>query len=287
MTDTTQKAPVIDIDMLTMALQAVDLDTSWWLDTYSGHVLLAPDADGDAMEQKLIRQKQRSPDRFIDIEPIAKSVHNELMESYIATLEQAEICESLYASLQRERPAWHFKNALAKDPECEDNWYAFKEQFYALQARQWLRDRGLEYMEYTTIKAASSKPVSLEAAGKVQTFLELTISLDADKRRYLVWQQGEQISLTVFNIDSNNNEQPLSEMRINEHQFSGINRIIGSYKPYIDIQPRDGDNRLDSYLSFSNDLSKGEIHGNYGSSDMFQQLVTMLDMLLGIAGLEA
>jgi hypothetical protein len=85
MTKSADKPPAIDIDMLTMALQAGDLDTAWWLDTQNGDVIPAPEPDGDAIEQKLIKERQRSPDRYIDIKPIANSIHIELMESYIAT----------------------------------------------------------------------------------------------------------------------------------------------------------------------------------------------------------
>ena len=62
------KSPAIDIDMLTMALQAGDLDTGWWLDTHSGDVIPAPEENGDTIEQQLIEKHQRDPERFVVIE---------------------------------------------------------------------------------------------------------------------------------------------------------------------------------------------------------------------------
>ena len=112
------KSPAIDIDMLTMALQAGDLDTGWWLDTHSGDVIPAPAENGDAVDQQLIDEQLITPERYIVIEPIPESVHLELMESYIATLEEEEICASLYQALEKNPPVWHFKNALSAAPEC-------------------------------------------------------------------------------------------------------------------------------------------------------------------------
>ena len=129
------------------------------------------------------------------------------MESYIATLEEAAVCELLYEALQRKQPSWHFKNALAKHPECEDNWYAFKEQFYALQARQWLRDRDLEYREDRSFTDSSSEmAIDLGITDSPQACLELVITRTAEKRRYMIWPENNQIMLTVFSVEGDRDE---------------------------------------------------------------------------------
>lgn len=282
MTKSADKPPAIDIDMLTMALQAGDLDTAWWLDTQNGYVIPAPEPDGDAIEQKLIKERQRSPDRYIDIKPIANSIHIELMESYIATLEHAELCESLYASLQRQQPVWHFKKALASAPEHEDNWYAFKEQFYALQARQWLRDRDLESKEYTT-EIQTKSTFELKVADSMQSCMELTLSATMEKRRYIIWKQEQQIMLTGFIQEGDTEEQLLSEVQINANQLSGINRIIETYQPHMEVNVVESTENANLY--FSNTESSGVLQGSYTEDGVFQQLMVMLDMLLGIPGI--
>ena len=283
MTKSADKPPAIDIDMLTMALQAGDLDTAWWLDTQNGDVIPAPEPDGDAIEQKLIKERQRSPDRYIDIKPIANSIHIELMESYIATLEHAELCESLYASLQRQQPVWHFKKALATAPECEDNWYAFKEQFYALQARQWLRDRDLESKEYTS-EIQRKSAIEPKVADSMQSCMELTLSATMETRRYIIWQQEQQIVLTGFIREGGAEEQLLSEVQINTNQLSGINRIIETYQPHMDVNVVESSENANLY--FSNTESSGVLQGSYTEDGVFQQLMVMLDMLLGIPGIK-
>lgn len=282
MTESADKPPAIDIDMLTMALQAGDLDTAWWLDTQNGDVIPAPEPAGDAVEQKLIKERQRSPGRYIDIKPIENSIHIELMESYIATLEHAELCESLYASLQCEQPVWHFKKALANAPECEDNWYAFKEQFYALQARQWLRDRDLESKEFTT-EIQTKSTFELKVADSMQPCMELSLSTSMEKRRYIIWQQEQQIVLTGFIQEGENQEQLLSEVQINDNQLSGINRIIETYQPHMDVNVVESTENANLY--FSNTDSSGVLQGSYTEDGVFQQLMVMLDMLLGIPGI--
>ena len=287
MTVAANNPPAIDIDMLTMALQVGDLKTCWWLDTKNGDVIPSPDSEGDAAEQKMIKQKQRSPDRYIDIEPIAEAVHFELMESYAATLERSEICEALLQALQRKQPAWHFRNALAEYPECEDNWYAFKDGFYALQARQWIRERGLQPVAHAQDAdgGVQGKRQPGAAANDTQCCLELAITDDGRQRRYIVWQQGQQISLAVYDSVAGDDEQLLVEIEINEYQLSGISEIVETFKPSIAVPPRNS--TADTCLYFSNEYLNGEIHGSYKSDAVFARLASMLDMLLALPAFKA
>gem|GEM_PF-4632051 len=286
MTESAYKPPAIDIDMLTMALQAGDLETGWWLDTHNGNVIPAPEPDGDAVEQKLLKEKERSPDRYIDIKPIEDEIHIELMESFVATLEQVELSESLYASLSRQQPIWHFKKALASVPDCEDNWYAFKEQFYALQARQWLRDRGLEHKEYQAdIKINKEDQAEPQYNSTMPVLMQLTISDRLQQRRYAISFHAGQIMLTVFSQEENQAEQVMAEVQLNEHQLSGVNHIIETYRVYI--EPLSAENNLNATLEFSNALSSGTINGEVQNGNVFQSLLTMLDMLLGVPALKA
>ena len=286
MSNKAKKAPAIDIDMLTMALQAGELDTGWWLDTHSGHVIPAPETDGDHVEQELIAEKRRRPDRFIEIEPIEDEVHLELMQSYIATLEQDEFCEALYAALERKRPDWHFKNALSNSPEYEDNWYEFKEQFYAMQARQWLRDRDLESRAAEPVEVSEDwSTADAIAQGSNWFLMDLTIRLHNQVRRYVIRPRDTELLLVAIGPVADEPEQTLAEMHINEYQLSGINRMLEELHPQIGLVPAVQSDYAS--LRFSNETGSGVMHVSELGGGPFRQLTEQLDMLLGIPGLKA
>lgn len=277
------KSPAIDIDMLTMALQAGDLDTGWWLDTHSGDVIPAPAENGDAVDQQLIDEQQTRPDRYIVIEPISESVHLELMESYIATLEEQEICESLYQALEKNQPVWHFKNALSEAPECEDNWYAFKEQFYALQARQWLRDRYLDYREVAQSPGEENSFSADLFAGEARACLDMNVNYQGEQRRYLVSQQDRELVLTLF-AEQQGQQQLLAESSINQNQLDGINHILETYRAYIDVNANE--RGLNVQMIYRSAGTEGEVRGCV-TDEPFRTLVTTLDILLGVPSLKA
>jgi hypothetical protein len=277
------KSPAIDIDMLTMALQAGDLDTGWWLDTHSGDVIPAPAENGDALDQQLIDEQQTSPDRYIVIEPISESVHLELMESYIATLEEEEICESLYQALEKNQPVWHFKNALSGAPECEDNWYAFKEQFYALQARQWLRDRYLDYREVAQNPEQENSFTADLFAGEAKACLDMSVNHQGEQRRYLVSQQDSELVLTLF-VEQQGQQQLLAESSINQNQLDGINHILETYRAYIDVNANE--RALNVQMIYRSAGTEGEVRGCV-TDEPFRTLIATLDMLLGVPSLKA
>ena len=274
------KSPAIDIDMLTMALQAGDLDTGWWLDTHSGDVIPAPEENGDSVEQQLIDKSHRDPDRFIVIEPVAETIHFELMESFISTLEEEAACAQLYEALQKKQPGWHFKNVLSGMPECEDEWYAFKEQFYALQARQWLRDRLLEYKEVSEGFVEKQIQTVQEASRDTITWLELKLEHENQQRRYLIWQQDSELMLTLIQ-----QQQLLAEKPVNQHQMSGINHILETYRPYIDTTLNE-QQPYEVHMSYRGLNSSGEIQGAL-KNEPFQTLVMTLDIMLGVPLLKA
>ena len=277
------KSPAIDIDMLTMALQAGDLDTGWWLDTHSGDVIPAPEENGDAIEQRLIEKHHRDPERFVVIEPVSDTIHYELMESFISTLEEEAACTELYEALKKKQPGWHFKNVLAGMPECEDDWYAFKEQFYALQARQWLRDRFLDYKEYQEVSETVSdrQLMPLETpTSEMLTCLELEVEHNDQQRRYVIWQQESELMLTLFH-----QQQLFAETPINQHQMSGINHIVETYKLCIGTSLNE-QQAFDVSMTYRSMNSTGEIQGTF-NDEPFHTLVTTLDIMLGVPLIKA
>lgn len=211
-------APV-DLDMLTMALQAIDEGSNWWLDTESGEVML--EVAGDYRSQP-----GEEANRYIDIEPITRQVLLELMESFIATIDEPACCDKLYAALEKNQADWHFKQALAEHPQSEDNWYAFKNQFYALQARQWLRDRNLEY------QIIASDTVDDAQATNNLILLSLDIQVQP-LRRFVIWQTiaESEIILTAYEDDSKQNV--MAECPINTYQLQAIEQLLKQEAPQL------------------------------------------------------
>jgi hypothetical protein len=114
--------------------------------------------------------------------------------------------------------------------------------------------------------------------------MELTLSATMEKRRYIIWQQEQQIMLTGFIQEGDAEEQLLSEVQINANQLSGINRIIETYQPHMDVNMVESTENANLY--FSNTESSGVLQGSYTEDGVFQQLMVMLDMLLGIPAIK-
>ena len=286
MTDIKNRSP-IDVDMLTMALQAGDLDTGWWLDTHTGEVIPEPDAKGSRDERATIASKQASPDRYVDIEPLPNDVMLALMESFVATLEDEHFCQGLYQALAKEQAAWHFKGALACDPAHEDSWYAFKEQFYALQARQWARDKGLEY----EIKKAPDDFTSTVIDSHTHAglgLLQLQMPEQNGYRRYEIRRASNDkaITLTAYHADSGAKEQVIAETGLTDQQLQGLNPILEQVTFDITGHARGQDdqpvNKISSSLIVQLPDYRIEVSGPPVAGGVPHQLATLFNVLLGL-----
>ncbi len=243
------KPSPVDLDMLVMALQADD-NVTWWLDTTNGEVTPGP------IEE--IHADPRIPSsRYINIEPIPSDVLPTLMESFIATVDEQACCHKLQAALQHKQADWHFKQALAEYPEFEDEWYAFKEQFYTLQARQWLRDRNFEGR---TVSQQSDNPSAINVSPETQTVL-LSAQIQSEQPiRYVLWKPHERMDESTLTAYDNEN-YVLGETGINKNQLCAIEHLLGQadcglcttknpngIKIVLHYATSDGEIRIDGYL---------------------------------------
>lgn len=280
-----ENMPGVDLDMLTMALQAGDLDIGWWLDTENGEVIPKPDPAGGAEEQAILKAGQKQPDRYIDIEPLSVSMVVELMESFVATLDDEKFCVQLQEALAREQAVWHFKGALATNPEHEETWYAFKEQFYALQARQWLRDMGYEYEEKVASEISDDFNATLGQVAE-QIMLELVVSYPAGRRRYVVWQASEPdtgLTLTVYQGANKTTDQVIGETAIDNSQLDGINHVLDQLSVRIGQAPGGAvTDQSQARLSIYASEHQSEVIGPLKPGSIHDQIQTLFNFLLSL-----
>lgn len=256
----------VDIDMLTMALQARGNDGCWWLDTQNGDVLFGKKEECPAEDNI----------QYINIRPLDAEIISALMESFIATLDETACREKLQATLEQQQTHWHFKQVLAEHPAEEDDWYAFKEQFYALQARQWLRDRGLQYHQ---IKEERLPAMTDDISETGQAILLSLTLRSTPARRYVLWQTAgdlESMTLTAYE----NETDVLAEMTINTHQYQGIERLL---KPSATLGQRQGQtDGIPVCLEYTMENGQSCFEGTMLAGDWLDQLQTTLGLILAL-----
>jgi len=275
----------VDLDMLTMALQAGDLDTGWWLDTRTGEVIPEPDSRGNEQERGIMEARESEPGRYIDIQPLPPSIMIDLMESFIATLDDQSYCESLRQALSKKQSAWHFKGALAANPGYEDAWYAFKEQFYALQARQWARDMGLDY----EIRGLPSDTYEGPAVGLAETtgqeIMTLFFPMSEGWRRYVLCRESG-LTLTAYQGSDSTPEQVVGEVTIEQNQLESINHVLEQLTFQVSHPLEEGshDSAMAMLQVASGPYQIG-ISSPLQAGNVQDQLQTLFNFLLGIAPL--
>lgn len=251
------KPSPVDLDMLIMALQADD-GVTWWLDTSNGEVTPGPIEEIHAGAGIPIS-------RYINIKPIPSGVLPTLMESFIATVDEQACCHKLQAALRHRQADWHFKQALAEHPEFEDDWYAFKEQFYTLQAGQWLRDHNFEGR--TACRPTEVAAVADSSSGTQAVLLSVQIQSEPPVR-YVLWKPHEtadELTLTAYDGE----DRMLAETGINKNRLCVIENLLGQtdlrlctarssdgIRVILHYAVCDGNMRVDGYLRSGNRLDR-------------------------------
>lgn len=289
MTRQDNKAP-IDLDMLTMALQVSDLDTGWWLDISSGEVIPGLDPKGSAQEQSVLQSRRSNPDRYIDIEPLPTAVLVDLMQSFISTLHEHSFCNALRQALRQEQAAWHFKRTLANNSEHEESWYAFKEQFYALQARQWAREQGLEYEIKSVLIDQDNNFARTLNTSQGQILMVLALPGANEHRRYVVWQSPQQpgeVTLTVYRGADESVEQVIGETSLDQKQLESINHVLGQMTADIQLLPiADSTQTPQARLQINAGENQINLSSTLKAGTIQDQLQTLFNFLLGISPVE-
>jgi len=129
----------INAEDLIFAMQSVDgIEACWYLDTENGEVLLDRDENGETI-------KFMSKDaRFLRIEPIATDVAFNMMERFVAELNDQHVARRLTHALSGRKPFRAFKNALCDFSEVREAWFAFEREAALRYAGNWCSRHGIE-----------------------------------------------------------------------------------------------------------------------------------------------
>ena len=84
-------------------------------------------------------------DEVIRIEPLSSHEEFEAMEEF-ADMQPQPISDKLYRALGNRRPFNHFKETLG-NIGLLDKWYAFKNEWYAKKAEEWLHEEEVDFLD--------------------------------------------------------------------------------------------------------------------------------------------
>ncbi|TNG00869.1 MAG: hypothetical protein EP297_03120 [Gammaproteobacteria bacterium] len=289
--NSSDKSPPVDLDMLTMALQSDGLVGGWWLDKETGEVIPAPEVKGSKADQDLIKAREEQPERYVDIEPLPAEMLIDLMQSFICTLGDEALCHKLNEAVNKQQPVWHFKQALTSHPDHEDSWYGFKDEFYALQARQWLRDKGHDF-EVRTINDVTGIAAEKVISDKSDAvLLELDIRTESQQQTFVVRQHADEsnsFTLTAYQGGIGDNESMLvvAESSLNENQIKSLNQQLSQASLVIETMDNKGPAERTAYIRIDKPSMHVELSGSCQAGSVFDQIYNQFNFLLGLSRLD-
>jgi hypothetical protein len=285
-----EKMPPVDLDMLTMALQSDGLEGGWWLDRETGEVIPAPEGGDNKADLQLIRDREEAPERFVDIDPLPASILIDLMESFICTLSDEPLCEKLTEAMNKQQPVWHFKQVLTSHPDHEDSWYGFKDDFYALQARQWLRDKGHDFEVRTIQEATTITKEKQPGDSSDNVLLELYITTSLHLQVFQVRHRNDEnhsYELTAYQgHQDSKNLQVVAQSNLNQNQINLINQQISQTNLGIETDQDDVQAENSARLKVVKPSLLVELNGMCQPGNVFDQLYSQFNFLLGLSRLD-
>ena len=94
-------------------------------------------------EEDSAQEAIENPDKFLPIQNIHSSVGFGVMEDFIETVKSTVLQFQLRQALQGKKPFANFKIKIDNSLERQ-NWFDFRDQAYAVIAKQWLEDNACE-----------------------------------------------------------------------------------------------------------------------------------------------
>lgn len=144
MTQPNRSLPV-DLEELSIALEAQTADLRWYLDVRTGEVLLVtPEFEPSEHDGLTVAQIESEPGRFLRIPPGNPQRVIDDMRAFVSSLGDSHLQESLELALSASRPERRFKTALSWLPEREQQWQAWHREHCQRRALGWLADQGIE-----------------------------------------------------------------------------------------------------------------------------------------------
>lgn len=144
MTDQPSRTLAVDLEELSIALEAETADLRWYLDVNTGEVLLVTHEFEPAEHGGLtVTEIENEPRRFVRIPPGNPQRVIDDMRAFVTSLGDAKLQESLELALSASRPERRFKTALSWLPERQQQWHAWYREHCQRRAIGWLADQGI------------------------------------------------------------------------------------------------------------------------------------------------
>jgi hypothetical protein len=141
---TAHRALPVDLEELSIALEAEAADLRWYLDVRTGEVLLVTHEYEPAEHDGLTETEIESdPSRFVRVPAGNPQRVIDDMKDFVASLGDAKLQESLELALSASRPERRFKTALSWLPERQQQWHAWYRDHCHQRALDWLSQQGI------------------------------------------------------------------------------------------------------------------------------------------------
>ncbi len=86
-------------------------------------------------------------ERYSPLPPAHPHTEVRDMEDYIITLQDQQLCDSLWGALRRHNGANHFLDVLSAYPELAEHWKTFRVEQIQRRIHIWLEEEGIEPIE--------------------------------------------------------------------------------------------------------------------------------------------
>lgn len=143
--ETPSRSLPVDLEELSIALEAEAADLRWYLDLDSGEVLLVTHEYEPAEHGGLtVTEIESAPQRFVRVPAGNPQRVVDDMRAFVTSLGDTTLQESLELALSASRPERRFKTALSWLPERQQQWHAWHRQHCLQRALRWLAEQGIE-----------------------------------------------------------------------------------------------------------------------------------------------
>lgn len=134
----------VDLEELSIAMEAEAGDLHWYLDLHRGDVLLVTSEYEPSEHDGLtVTEIETDPNRFIRVPPGDPQHAVDDMRGFATSLGDAQLQESLELALSASRPERRFKTALSWLPEHQQRWHAWRREQGVQRALAWLTRLGV------------------------------------------------------------------------------------------------------------------------------------------------
>lgn len=134
----------VDLEELSIALEAETADLRWYLDLQTGDVLLVtPEFEPAEHDGLTVTEIESEPSRFVRVPPGNPQRVIDDMQAFVTSLGDAKLQESLELALSASRPERRFKTALSWLPERQQQWHVWHREHCQARALAWLAHQGI------------------------------------------------------------------------------------------------------------------------------------------------